>query len=550
MSYLPSTGSGSNVQSIEFSKLNAVFPASLIAGNQQAFLAYQVTDANDTSDLLMLSLEIKDVTGIGSKFNYALWTGNPLTPNSTAQRLFSSSSPIITGGGNYNSDFTSSATAYILNNGLKTGIYLVITNLLTSQIQMGFKLNFLKIPPVINPVSLPDYAGAAFVYTGTIGLNTAEVGPGQTFPEIADAIPNLAPGFTINVHPGTYFKPFRIPPGMDGWTIQAAPGATADDIICNGRGGWLTGYPLWLDNNPSTPVNPYRLKFGKAFALVNSPGTIRGLGFWYCGGAYGRSVIGNNGELNLGQGEAGIYAEGFISLSTLTISHCTFDGNANGIFTPHGNAGDPAFNVILNIDHCDFSAQVQNGATVDGLSHNVYISNHQIIVDTCNFYDCNGNSFKSRSPNVAISNSFLMQGAGRAIDFPDGGLLAVSNSTFSQKAYTGGGTRIHNFIGIANESSGNGRGDATFTNCTVDIAYEATFLMRSGSTAVWTTPTINWYSSNGVDHSSQEFTYDVTFGSETTGVSGLGPAGLTYGAPVGTTFITGWPARPPTVHLT
>lgn len=540
-----SGSTSATVQAIEIGVLNLVVPFSLTPDTATPVLLYQITDPADVSNLMLEQIEIQYQDVIGSKFTYEVWAG---LPGASGSQKLSAPVPDIFFT-QYFTLFRNSTTAYMNNSVLRVGIYLNVINRLTSPLKFSAKLGFLKLPPVLVPVVLPAFVVTPFVYTGPTGLTTVEVGPGQTFPEMADAMPYVAPGFTMNVHAGSYFKPFYIPQGMDGYVIQAAVGVTADQIVCNGRGGWVTGAPAWTDNNPPTgQVNPFRLSRGKAFILTNSPGTIRKIGFWYCGGGLGRNLPGN-----LGDGEAGIYPENFAVLSDMHVERCTFDGNENGIFAPGVGAGATGGNVRLYIDHCDFSFQVNNGQSPDGLSHNVYVSCREVHATYCNFYGCSGNSFKSRAPLVTIDNSFLEAGAGRAIDFPEGGSLTVTSSIISQKTSS---ELQHNLIGLSNENLNNGPGQATFSACTLKIQrYDTAFFIRGAgayahfSPAGGTACTLEWYPISSLAPS---LTYDTQQGSTTTAVDGLpGQVGtiLPYIVATGGTIVAGNPVRPPPIHL-
>lgn len=541
--------SAGNVSVVEIGNASgATFDGSTNAGLVKAFPVYQVTDVNDHSDLLMLSVDMKVLSSIGAKFHYDIWQGDPTVSND-GPKLLVVGNDVLAGTGGYHGEFQDAATSYVPNAALRDGIFIVITNLLSSPFTLAYKLDFAKFPPPTSPVTLADPSSSTFTYTGPNGLTTAHVGPGQTFPQPADAIAHMsttAP-WTMILHPGTYYRGCVIPAGMDGFTITASSDGNADNVICDGRGGWVTGVPLWLTDDPpgSGPVNPFRLQQGKGFFLVFSAGTISKISFWNCGGAYGRSVVFDNVQYNTGDAESGIYAQSFTSAGTLTIDRCTFDANENGIFVPK-TGGE---NITLHLTNCDFSHASFNGLSIDGLSHNVYIQAAHCIIDNCNFFDCNGNSFKCRSPVLDINNSMFMQGLGRAIDYPDGGTLTVNNTHFLQRTWDPGVTRIHNFIGLANENGSNAPGGtgtagavATFNNCTVDVAYDAVFLIHFGATGVWSGTTINWYH-DGVDV--PDFGYDTDHGSDVGGITGL-----TFQPPDGTTFITGYPPRPTTLKHT
>lgn len=537
-------GSGAaGVQTVEVGVQNLSIPASLVKDTAVATMLYQVTDPADVNNLLLLGIEIQYEDVIGAKFTYELWAGDPTELGS--QLLATAGQDIFMTA--QTNTFTSSAAAYLSNADLRTGLWINVINRLTSPVKFSAKLTFAEFLPPASPVTLPPYVPGSFSYTGPLNLSVVDVGPGQTFPEMADAMPFVAPGFLMRVHAGAYYKPFRVPQGMNGFVITAAPGTTADDIICNGRGGWVSGEPLWMVNEPpgDGPVNPFRLAQGKGFILTNSPGTIRGLSFWNCGGAYGAKLADNYSDA-----EAGIYAESFAAPGDLHVEHCTFDGNEDGIFVPPvtGNGA----NVRLYIDHCDFSFQLENGVAPDGLSHNVYVNGLEVHATNSNFYGCQGNSFKSRSPLVTIDACFIEAGGGRGLDFADGGSLTVTNTIFSQK--TAG--QQHNYIGLANENQNNGPAHATFSACTLRVRRgDSMFLIKGTgsyghfSPAGGTPCTVEWFTG---DDPNVSLNYDTGFGSSTSGVDGLpGQTGSTlpYTPAQGGTVVAGTPPRPAVVHL-
>ena len=86
---------------------------------------------------------------------------------------------------------------------------------------------------------------------------------------------------------------------------------------------------------------------------TRAPGTFIGIGFIGGGGADGKS-----------DGEAGLYAESFKALGTLTVTNCSFDGNENGIFVPNYSGaldGSGGENIDVVIQNSVFSYKSGNG---------------------------------------------------------------------------------------------------------------------------------------------------------------------------------------------
>lgn len=204
-------------------------------------------------------------------------------------------------------------------------------------------------------------------------LSSVTVGPGQRFTEPALAIPFLAPKFNMTILPGTYYIPFDIPPNMGPFTMR---GAGKGRTIINGRGGAGAGY---------------RLSWGKGCIHTRSPGRISSIVFTNCGGADQSA-----------DGEAGVYAENFNGIrGTVYIDRCLFLKNENGIFVPSGSVGSPGFGVSTSVTNTDF---VQNGQSLDGYSHDVYVQGPSYAEANCNHYgNPYGNNIKVSSTDSLIS---------------------------------------------------------------------------------------------------------------------------------------------------
>lgn len=544
------------MQTVSVSSLGLIVPNGT-RNDTTNVLAYQLTDPTNTSNAMLLSVEFSIQTNIGTLFNYAIFNGNPTAGGAVISQ---NAIPILTTNNNFcivgysaapGMEFANSANGFLLNSELKAGIYVQIQNLTSSGFAFDAAFDFMLMPSG-STVALPIYDPPVFTTTIPLAsLMTVDVGPGQTFPEMADAMPYVAPGFTMNVHSGSYYKPFIVPTGYDGFTIQAAAGASADTITCNGRGGYYTGlmydYTAWTGNlaySGTGPKNPFRLAQGKGFALVQCGGTVSGLGFRDCGGGYtydlSHAGMPTSYEADVPSavidgivvwermgGEAAVYvinANSGTSTFTTNITRCTFDGGANGIFVPNFSSGggpgtgNQVGNLTLNIDHCDFSTHFPCGNTDGGLAHNVYVNAQFVNVTNSNFYGCYANTLKSRSPNLTITNCFLESWCGRCIDWPEGGNLVVNNTTFTQKFVPSTETTT-NYIGMAAENNYGileigGMVPAQFNNCTLNIGrYSTYFLMHYGQSGVFTNVTQTFFpnigNAGGADAISASLAYDT-----------------------------------------
>jgi hypothetical protein len=124
------------------------------------------------------------------------------------------------------------------------------------------------------------------------------------------------------------------------------------------------------------------------------------------------------------QNGAGIRYEGL----NLTVSHCYFHNNENGIL---GGAFHPCTVII------EFSEFAYNGYG-DGFSHNLYVGNIDTLVFRYNYtHHCSvGHELKSRAyVNYILYNRFSNEANGtasREIDLPNGGLAIVMGNVIQQ----------------------------------------------------------------------------------------------------------------------
>ena len=161
-------------------------------------------------------------------------------------------------------------------------------------------------------------------------------------------------------------------------------------------------------------------------AILNADGEyIWGKGIWVLAGNnitvdgfefYGASVPDQNG--------AGIRLDG----SGLTVRHCYFHDNDNGILTNNTYEGE------ILIEYSEFG---YNGFG-DGQSHNLYIGHCDKFTFQFNYshHASIGHNFKSRAAeNVILYNRIMDEETGnssRLIDIPNGGLALIMGNLFMQ----------------------------------------------------------------------------------------------------------------------
>jgi hypothetical protein len=124
------------------------------------------------------------------------------------------------------------------------------------------------------------------------------------------------------------------------------------------------------------------------------------------------------------QNGAGIRLDGI----GLTVSHCYFHDNENGILTSNPNAGD------ILIEYSEFD---HNGFG-DGYSHNLYIGHVDKLTFRYNYshHAVVGHNLKSRArENLILYNRIMDEETGnssRLIDLPNGGLSIVMGNLLMQ----------------------------------------------------------------------------------------------------------------------
>ena len=270
-------------------------------------------------------------------------------------------------------------------------------------------------------------------------------GPGQYFTEPGLAVKSaiaagaLVKGFSIKVLAGTYVVPFDIPQGMDGWTITGA-GPDAYATVCDGQGGETNNHPL---------------AFHKGFIHAQSPGTVKWLQFKNCGGLPFSSSFEN---------QAGVFAETFAALGTITVVQCAFDGCNDSVYVPGIGAGGDGVSIV--VDHCDFGLHASNGADQSGNTHDMYVQGAGVVVRNSHFYgNAWGHQIKSRAQSTEVDGCYVAQLGGRWVECPDGGALSMTGNTFVTLPATLGG----NVFGYGNESVKNGSQNFAVAGCSLSI---------------------------------------------------------------------------------
>jgi hypothetical protein len=281
-----------------------------------------------------------------------------------------------------------------------------------------------------------------------------DVGAGQPFAKPADALacvpvtPGAAAPFVMNLAAGTYL-PFGIFAGHDGFQLT---GAGAGQTIIDGQGGCNSS------NNSSGGSCTTRLIYGKGAIYTQSAGTISDLQV---------TNAGNNAGGH-GDGQAGIYAEGFTGAGTLTLQRIYVFNNQNGFFVPSGAS------VQLLVDSCDF---VDNGQGGGGYSHDMYTSGMSTTVQHSNFYgNPFGNNIKSRSPVVSITGGYNASNAGRTVNFPEGGQVTITGGLYTSVAGANS-----NFASYADENTNQGVSHVSWSSSAIIFSrYNSTFLLPNG----------------------------------------------------------------------
>lgn len=235
---------------------------------------------------------------------------------------------------------------------------------------------------------------------GPLSARVLEVGPARALTLPSQAAAAARDGDTVLIDAGNYADACR-------WT--------ANDLVIRGVGGYAhvrdrttAGKAIWVIQGRNTTVE--WIEFS------------------------GATVQDRNG--------AGIRQEG----ADLTVRHCFFHGNENGIL-----AGDNAQSRIL-VEHSRFA---RNGYG-DGYSHNMYINHVAEFTIRYSFVEAAkvGHNVKSRAFRTFVLCNGITSGDGttsREIDLPNGGLALVAGNVIVH----GGATQNSNLLGFGLEGLSN-----------------------------------------------------------------------------------------------
>lgn len=212
-----------------------------------------------------------------------------------------------------------------------------------------------------------------------------QVGPSHTYTMPSQVVTLVQNGDTVEIDAGVYDS------DVAKWT--------ANNLVLKGIGGMAH---LKANGNSSG---------GKAIWVIAGDNTyIENIEFSLC------SVVDQNG--------AGIRQEGH----NLTVSHCYFHDNENGIL-----AGSVTPSTII-IEYSEFDT---NGFG-DGYTHNLYINHIDTLIFRYNYsHECNvGHELKSRANvNYILYNRLSDEATGtasRSIDLPNGGTSYIIGNIIEQ----------------------------------------------------------------------------------------------------------------------
>jgi nitrous oxidase accessory protein NosD len=218
------------------------------------------------------------------------------------------------------------------------------------------------------------------------GAATLTVGPGQPYAVPSQAIAAAKPGDTIHIMPGTYRDCAAW--GTDNLTIEGENGAVLSEAICQGAG----------------------------ILVVNAPhATLRNVTL------EGAAISEGNGS--------GVRANGLF----LTVDHCTFRNNQDGILA----ANNPAATLMVRNSTFD-----GNGACLPnkGCAHGIYAGFVGLFrVENSRFVNTLvGHHIKSRARRTEIVGNTIEDGPGGTssylVDLPNGGSLVMTGNTLEKGA--------------------------------------------------------------------------------------------------------------------
>jgi hypothetical protein len=235
------------------------------------------------------------------------------------------------------------------------------------------------------------------------------VGPGQQYGTIADAVAASGSGDTIDVQAGTYTNDFfYIGHSL---TLQAVGGEA--HIVATAPG-----------------------LFGKAAIVEGVPGINVAINGFEISGV---AVADGNG--------AAIRHEG----GNLSLTDDYFHDNQEGLL---GNSDDP--NGTITVEHSEFAFNGDGS----GFTHNFYAGAiASVSINDSYFHDANiGHEIKSRAASTTVTNSRVFDNnsdASYSIDTPNGGNVNVSHNVIEQ------GPNSENFYIIAYGEEGSRGGSAS-----------------------------------------------------------------------------------------
>ncbi len=230
------------------------------------------------------------------------------------------------------------------------------------------------------------------------------VGAGQTYGTIAEAVAAASAGDTIDVHAGTY-------------TNQSA----------------IINVPLTIQGIGGMPVftATANIPNGKGFLVINASTTIGYIEF-------------RNAQVADGNGAGIRYQAG-----NLTVVDSSFIGNQDGILATPTVKGTGSLFVINSV----FQNNGVASGSESGFDHALYATQlASVTVENSNFQGTLvGHDIKSRAANTIVTNNTLDDGVtgttSYAIDIPNGGIATITGNTITQ----GPGTQNHRMIAYAAE---------------------------------------------------------------------------------------------------
>lgn len=225
------------------------------------------------------------------------------------------------------------------------------------------------------------------------------VGAGQTYGTIADAVGAASAGDTIDVHAGTY-------------TDQSA----------------IINVPLTIQGVGGMPVfvATTNISNGKGFLVINASTTIGNIQF-------------RNAQVADGNGAGIRYQAG-----NLIVLNSSFIGNQDGILaTPTVNGTGS-----LLVNNSVFQNNGAASGSESGFDHALYATQlASVTVENSNFQGTRvGHDIKSRAAKTVITGNTLDDGVtgttSYAIDVPNGGIATITGNTITQGPNTQNGRVI------------------------------------------------------------------------------------------------------------